>query len=357
MSILFGANYNCQPIPPLIVFPTTAKAPKLELKLLQTLHQVCEKNLDMKKSGGSILLLVSNECNVPLMKNIYSLTHFQFVAFSENGSVTKEIFYKWYREVIVILFPDMEDVPGKCVLLKSDGGPGRTHLDYLAASNLDGLIHYPGLPNGTLFQELDQIFALLKSKMEHNCNRIWEVKFGIDYEHAKVGLMDFAYLLFGGTYHFVTGSSISLENAFAIGPNPEHLQSANKKCGYIPATRVALESGQLWHEIVLKGDGQIDFDWNDLNMTKTLLAVEKLNHATVDSLTKSGYIKAESLHCCLKQNKQACNLPTSERKLTIPGTTEHQRKLAKASTQGKHFKVTNGGAPMNSNDCMIAAEL
>ena len=43
VSILFGANYNCQPIPPLIVFPTTAKAPKLELKLLQTLHQVCGK--------------------------------------------------------------------------------------------------------------------------------------------------------------------------------------------------------------------------------------------------------------------------------------------------------------------------
>ena len=80
-------------------------------------------------------------------------------AFSENGSVTKEIFYEWYHEIVSVLFPDMQDIPGKRVLVKSDGGPGRTHPIYLSESHLDGLVHYPGLPNGTLFQELDQIFA------------------------------------------------------------------------------------------------------------------------------------------------------------------------------------------------------
>ena len=144
-----------------------------------------------------------------------------------------------------MLFPDIEDVDGKRVLLKSDGGPGRSHQEYLALSKLDGLVHYPGLPNGTLFQEFDQLFALLKTMIKKNRNRIWEVKFSIDHEHAKVGLMDFGYILFGGQYFFITGSFITLENAFAHGLTKDHLQGANEKCGYYPATRIALELGKL----------------------------------------------------------------------------------------------------------------
>ena len=40
VTVLFGANYKNEPIPPLIVFPTAAKSPKIELKLLQSLHQI-----------------------------------------------------------------------------------------------------------------------------------------------------------------------------------------------------------------------------------------------------------------------------------------------------------------------------
>jgi len=98
--------------------------------------------------------------------------------------VTKEIFHQWYHE----------DVPGKRILIKSDGGPGRTHLAYLSEG------HYPGLPNGNTF--LDQIFALLKTLMEMNRQRIWNVKFEIDGQHARVGIRDLGYILFGGEYTF-----------------------------------------------------------------------------------------------------------------------------------------------------------
>lgn len=40
ISILFGATYSKEPLPPLIVFPNAAKSPKIELKLLQSLHQI-----------------------------------------------------------------------------------------------------------------------------------------------------------------------------------------------------------------------------------------------------------------------------------------------------------------------------
>jgi len=39
-SILFGATYDGQAIPPLIVFPNKAKNPKLSLRMLQLLHQI-----------------------------------------------------------------------------------------------------------------------------------------------------------------------------------------------------------------------------------------------------------------------------------------------------------------------------
>ena len=42
---------------------------------------------------------------------------------------------------------------------------------------------------------------------------------------------------------------------------------------------------------------------------------------------------------------------------SIPGTSEYQRKLAKAVKPGKQFKLTNGGGPTNSDDYFIGLEL
>ena len=80
----------------------------------------------------------------------------------------KTTYHKWYQENILQLYPDIADQPGKRVLIKSDGGPGRSDAAYLSEAKFEGLLHYPGLPNGTLFQEMDQAFANLKTKMEGN---------------------------------------------------------------------------------------------------------------------------------------------------------------------------------------------
>ena len=285
------------------------------------------------------------------------------LAFSANGSVDKNIFFKWYQEVICILYPDIQNAPGKRVLLKSDGGPGRTHEDYLAQSNLDGLVHYPGLPNGTFFQELDQIFAYLKSTMEHNRKQIWDVLFEIDGHKAKVEIHDFAKILFGGKYTFKTGAYINLPNAFAEGLSKDHLDSAIRKCGYVPANRIALQSRKLRHELVTNLDGELDQDLNDLNMADTLLELEKMNHETITELEEKGFKLASTLKRTLRRRQNGSSSsttptdPAGNNLITVPGTTERQRALVLATTQGKHFKATNGGAPMNSDDWICSAEL
>lgn len=53
--------------------------------------------------------------------------------------------------------------------MKTDGGPGRATKDIIATAKSLGIEIYTGLPNsseGT--QEMDQLFALLKSLMEKN---------------------------------------------------------------------------------------------------------------------------------------------------------------------------------------------
>ena len=56
------------------------------------------------------------------------------------------------------MYPPIVNIDGKRILIKSDGARGRTDIAYLSESNHDGLVHCPGLPNGTLFQEMDNVF-------------------------------------------------------------------------------------------------------------------------------------------------------------------------------------------------------
>ena len=181
-----------------------------------------------------------------------------------------------------MMYPDIANVSGKRVLLKSDGGPGRTDLEYLSQSNLDGLIHAPGLPNGTKFQELDNVFDLTKATMENNRKKIFDKSCQLYGKKAKVGFSDVVFILFGGTRTFYDGSTLFLPNSYAASMTKKRLESAIKKCGYVPATRAALESGELRHEIVLDADGSLDNNKNDLSVAKILLELEAENHDVVN---------------------------------------------------------------------------
>ena len=256
----------------------------------------------------------------------------------------------------MVCYPDAQDIPGKRVLIKSDGGPGRDNPEYLATARLNGFLHYPGLPNGTLFQELDQIFGAFKTKLDKNRASIWLKRYELCPTNAKVGISDMPSILFGGKVSFPDATTIELPNAVALTLDPQHLESGCKKCGYIPATRVALDSGKLRQEIILDEDGAVSETANDSNETKILLRMEKLNHDMVNMLSEAGYKLAISL-------KRSLNVVSAEQTkarevvLTKPGTTERVRQLVNSKTAGDFFRVTNGGGCMNADDCIVAAQL
>ena len=95
-----------------------------------------------------------------------------------------------------------------------------------------------------------------------------------------------------------------------------------------------------------------------MSMAKAIIQIQQMNHDTVKSLEDKGYSLANSLKRSVKKKKDSSSAGEVKQTITVPGTTEHQRALAKASThQGRHFKVIDGGAQMNTDDCMIALEL
>ena len=97
-------------------------------------------------------------------------------AVSENGSVTNEIFMTWFSELIMKLYPDAQDIPGKRDMLNGDSGPGRFNKQFLLLAKVNGIYFYPGLPNGTeIHQEMDRLYALIKSIMEHNQSCIFDM--------------------------------------------------------------------------------------------------------------------------------------------------------------------------------------
>ena len=46
------------------------------------------------------------------------------IGMNKNGGMMDEEFEKYIDNIIVPLYPDLEDTPGKHVLLKVDSGPG-----------------------------------------------------------------------------------------------------------------------------------------------------------------------------------------------------------------------------------------
>jgi hypothetical protein len=67
------------------------------------------------------------------------------------------------------LWPDAADIPGKRVLYKIDGGPGRLDEGALADSRDRGISLFPGVQNTTqVTQETDQNYGQFKSDVRSN---------------------------------------------------------------------------------------------------------------------------------------------------------------------------------------------
>ncbi len=74
-----------------------------------------------------------------------------------KGGVNNKEFKCYINNSLVPLFPDLEDTPGKCILLKVDSGHGCNWQDLLNKCWCRGVCIYPGLPNSTSMQQETKI--------------------------------------------------------------------------------------------------------------------------------------------------------------------------------------------------------
>jgi hypothetical protein len=82
-------------------------------------------------------------------------------------------FEKYINNVIDDMFPDMEDILGKRILLKVDSRPGRNCAAMLVKVKFKGLYIHPGLPNATaIHQEMAQSYGPFKSAVRTTSTRL-----------------------------------------------------------------------------------------------------------------------------------------------------------------------------------------
>ena len=67
----------------------------------------------------------------------------------------------------------MEDVPGYCILLKVDSGPGCNSMDFLVKTCFCGLYIFPGLPNATSVQQTAEDRLQLQPFQGRDSSKSW----------------------------------------------------------------------------------------------------------------------------------------------------------------------------------------
>jgi hypothetical protein len=91
------------------------------------------------------------------------------IGMNKKGGMTDNEFEEYIKNSICPLYPDMEDTPGKWVLLKVDSSPGRNGKDLLLKCHFPRLYIFPGLPNATsVQQETDINYGPFKSIARDN---------------------------------------------------------------------------------------------------------------------------------------------------------------------------------------------
>ena len=264
-TLVFGIIGD-EPMPPLFIFPSSAKTMermKIDTKKLLSFQQVHgQYGFDSK------------------------MYHDTTVAMSGKGGMNAVIFENWIAEHVMPLWPDLEDVPGKRVMLKTDMGPGRFQDGFLSRTFVEGMGVFPGLPNGTgCGQEMDQLFCAFKTCCYRNRTKLYNARHALD-ESATITLLDAGYIIFGGSVLLKDGRYIEMEQAFALYFSPAHIKAARVKCGYCPATRNALNSSQIRHEVVAGEEN--DIEENSDPHGALLDQLEKENHAIISQLEERG---------------------------------------------------------------------
>jgi len=133
---------------------------------------------------------------------------------NERGGMNSVELDKCMKKAILPLFPDVEDVPCKHVLLKLDSGLGQMNLDMPADLVLQGVQVIPGIQNTMhVTQETDQNCVLCKRNLQLLLEAMQKMR-------KRIMASDLPLLVFGGHDHITkTVLKNAFERAFSLERN------------------------------------------------------------------------------------------------------------------------------------------
>ena len=239
------------------------------------------------------------------------------VTTNEKGGTDGRVLQQVLQHYIAKLFPDVADIPGKRVVFKIDGGPGRLDIQSLAELQSLGVYLFPGVQNTThVTQETDQNYgefkSLLRKHIQQLLNELY-AKYREKLQEQQIAGSNapLAAPTLNRSHYGVllSGRDADEEHGVAEIPPVFHLSFSKEKnlrswaaCGAVPLTRAPLNHRSVRHELEPTHSDQIadtegtqdtvlleyrteEYDWT----SKTLQDLETLNHASCKWLDEQGY--------------------------------------------------------------------
>jgi hypothetical protein len=115
---------------------------------------------------------------------------------NDKGGMNSVKLEKYMKGSILPLYPDVQDIPGKRVIVKVDSGPGRMNVNMLAEMRLRGIYLVPGVPSTTgQTQETDQNYASYKTVFRSHLRVLTQTRHDRGF---KMRVSDLPLLVFGG---------------------------------------------------------------------------------------------------------------------------------------------------------------
>ena len=322
MTMICGINAAGESLPPHFQIPTTAKsdeAKRLRADIALYMHYINGK-------WG-----FEEECQKSVTFGM-----------NERGGMDEDEFEKYIFNSIATLYPDVEDRDGKRIVIKLDGGPGRTNVKMLAKARVRGILFFPCVPNSTaITQELDVLsYFRLKYMYRRNLEKMIHHRqlknLSTSIKPHLVGI-----LIFGGTDPETDENCC--ENAFEYAFSKKRNLEAWAKVGAAPLTRKCLESKQVRHE--LEEDGG---DEND-PLAIVYKNMQSLNDMSVAWLNMHGFY-GDQLRAKVQIKRKSV-----QQRLTVPNTEERIEAIKKVKSHGQMF-VTIDADHYANDDFMVASE-
>ena len=265
---------------------------------------------------------------------------------NEKAGMNAVELHKYVENSILPLYPDLEDIDGKRVIMKVDSGPGRMNEDMLAELRLRGFYMIPGVPNTThVTQETDQNYGFYKSIFRDNLRILSQARFD---KGLTLIVADLPLMIFGGRCQ---KSGVCLRDAFSEAFAIERNLSCWKKCGSVPLTRRPLQSDQVRHEIA-EGSAAMQPGISEAEAVnkdcQRLHNLEEMNRFYCDILHVNGYGGMLLRKCAPKRKTYVA--------VTQPRSFERINAIKEAKTAGQVFFAT-GGRHLNSDEFFQARAL